>query len=170
MQIHAQLTLLTSNAINIYYVTTTVNETWLIQHNSGLVQDYGNSIAKCPSVTKVFHNSSIYEYVSFHDVKARPTFTSHKHSLNDGTFFYWLSLKHIITVQFNHYKQIKTDKERHLNFPYASDIFNLIWNYHKVSNMRRTLVDHSDVVGASPVGLLQLHLHSRLNTWLQRIG
>ena len=43
--------------------------------------------------------------------------------------------------------------------------------YRKVSNIRRTLVgnkivDHSDVVGASP----ELHLHSQLNTWLQWIG
>ena len=47
--------------------------------------------------------------------------------------------------------------------------------YRKVSNIRRALVgykivDHSDVVGASPVGVLQLHLHSQLNTWLQWIG
>ena len=44
--------------------------------------------------------------------------------------------------------------------------------YCKTSNIRCTLVgnkivDHSDVVGAST--LLQLHLHSRLNIWLQGI-
>ena len=47
-------------------------------------------------------------------------------------------------------------------------------SYRKTSDVRRTLegnkiVDHSDVVGASPVGNLH-HLHSRLNTWLQWIG
>ena len=47
--------------------------------------------------------------------------------------------------------------------------------YHQIFNIRCTLtgneiVDHSDVVGASPVDLLQLHLHSWLNTWLQWIG
>ena len=49
-------------------------------------------------------------------------------------------------------------------------------DYRKVSNIRGTLVDnkivdHSDVVGAAPTSaLLQLHLHSQLNTWLQWIG
>ena len=43
------------------------------------------------------------------------------------------------------------------------------------SNIRRTWLgnkigDHLDVVGASPVKLLQLHLRSRLNIWLQWIG
>ena len=43
--------------------------------------------------------------------------------------------------------------------------------YRQTSHISRTLVgdkimDHSDAVGA----LLQLHLHSRLNTWFQRIG
>ena len=47
-----------------------------------------------------------------------------------------------------------------------------IYMYCEVSNMRRTLVskkivDHSDVVGALPVGAA---LHSQLNTWLQWIG
>ena len=47
--------------------------------------------------------------------------------------------------------------------------------HHQVSNISRTLignniVDHPNVVWASPVGVLQLHLHSRLNTWLQWIG
>ena len=48
--------------------------------------------------------------------------------------------------------------------------------YHQTSNISRTLVgnkivDHSDVVGASsPVALLLLHLHPRLNAWLQWIG
>ena len=42
--------------------------------------------------------------------------------------------------------------------------------HRQTSNIRRTLVwnkivDHSDVVG-----LLQLHVHSRLNAWLQWIG
>ena len=45
--------------------------------------------------------------------------------------------------------------------------------YRQVSNISRTLignniVDNSDVVGAAP--MLQLHLHYRLNTWLQWIG
>ena len=34
--------------------------------------------------------------------------------------------------------------------------------------MGNKIVDHSDVVGASPVG--ELHLHSRLDTWLHWIG
>ena len=39
----------------------------------------------------------------------------------------------------------------------AGIVFALVYNYRKVSNIRRTLVgnkivDHSDVVGASPVG------------------
>ena len=44
-------------------------------------------------------------------------------------------------------------------------------NCRQTSNIRRTLVgnkivDHSDVVGASPFSaLLQLHVHSRLNTY-----
>ena len=46
-------------------------------------------------------------------------------------------------------------------------------SYRQVSNIRRTLVgntfvDHSDVVGASPVG--DSHLHSRLNAWHHWIG
>ena len=46
--------------------------------------------------------------------------------------------------------------------------------YCQTSNISRTLVgnkivDHSDVVGASPVGAAPTteQLHSRLNTWLQ---
>ena len=44
-------------------------------------------------------------------------------------------------------------------------------SYRQVSDIRRTwvgneIVDHSDVVGQA---LLQLHLHSPLNTWLQYI-
>ena len=47
------------------------------------------------------------------------------------------------------------------------------WIYRKVSNIRRTLVgnkivDHSDVVGASPVGAAPT-TSSRLNIWLQGI-
>ena len=50
--------------------------------------------------------------------------------------------------------------------------------YRQVSNIGRALVgnwivDHSDVVGASPVGAapsLQLHLPSPLDTWLQYIA
>ena len=47
--------------------------------------------------------------------------------------------------------------------------------YPPTSNVKSTLVgnnifDHSDVVGAYPAVLLQLHLHSQLNTWLQWIG
>ena len=46
-------------------------------------------------------------------------------------------------------------------------------SYHQASDISHTLVgnqlvDHWDVVGAS--AMLQLHLHSRLNAWLQRIG
>ena len=37
----------------------------------------------------------------------------------------------------------------------------------KTALIGNKIVDHSDVVGASPDALLQLHLHSRLNTWLQ---
>ena len=48
-------------------------------------------------------------------------------------------------------------------------------DYRKSSNISRTLIGNiivgsSDVVGASPVGLLQLHLHSQLNIWLQWIS
>ena len=48
-------------------------------------------------------------------------------------------------------------------------------DYRQVSNISRTLVgnkivDHSDVVGASPVGAAPTNLHSRLNTWLHWIG
>ena len=47
--------------------------------------------------------------------------------------------------------------------------------YRQVSNIRHTLVcyeivDHSDVVGASPVGAAPTNLHSQLNTWLHWIG
>ena len=48
--------------------------------------------------------------------------------------------------------------------------------YHKTSNISHTLVgnklvDHLDVVGADRLSaLLQLHLHSRLNIWIQWIG
>ena len=51
-----------------------------------------------------------------------------------------------------------------------------IYSYLKVSNIRRTLVgnkivDHSDVVGASPVGAAPTtSSFSKLNTWLQWIG
>ena len=48
----------------------------------------------------------------------------------------------------------------------------LNWNYRQTANTSRTLegnkiVDHSDVVGSSPVGAAPLHLRSRLNSWLQ---
>ena len=44
--------------------------------------------------------------------------------------------------------------------------------YHQTTIITRAvvvnnIVDHSDVVGAAPV---QLHLHYRLNTWLQYIA
>ena len=47
--------------------------------------------------------------------------------------------------------------------------------YRKVSNTRRTLagnkiVDHSDVIGASPVGAAPTTSHSQLSAWLQWIG
>ena len=47
--------------------------------------------------------------------------------------------------------------------------------YRQTSNTSHTLggnkiFDHSDVVGASMLALLQLHLHSWRNTWLQCIG
>ena len=53
--------------------------------------------------------------------------------------------------------------------------FDLTTNYPQTANISCTLVgnkivDHSDVVGALPAVLLQLHLHSQLNTWLQWIG
>ena len=49
------------------------------------------------------------------------------------------------------------------------------YTYRQISNISRILignkiVDHSDVVRASPLGAVQLHHHSRLNTWLQWIG
>ena len=51
----------------------------------------------------------------------------------------------------------------------------LLTIYRQIFSTSRTLVgnwivDRSDVVGASPVGTVQLHLHSRLNTWIQWIG
>ena len=47
--------------------------------------------------------------------------------------------------------------------------------YRQISHTCYTLVgnkivDHSNIVGASPASDAQLHLHSRLNTWLQWIG
>ena len=44
----------------------------------------------------------------------------------------------------------------------------ILATYRKISNISRTLVinkivDHSDVIGASPVGAAPTHLHSRLN-------
>ena len=47
--------------------------------------------------------------------------------------------------------------------------------YRKTSKSSRTsvsnkIVDNSDVVGNRLSALLQLHLHSKLNTWLQWIG
>ena len=59
-----------------------------------------------------------------------------------------------------------------MNYP-LFDKFDL--SYRQVSNISRTLVgnkivDHSDVVGASPAALLQLHLHSPLNIWFQYIA
>ena len=55
------------------------------------------------------------------------------------------------------------------------------WTHHQTSNIRHslignTIVDNSDVVGAAPMleyrlsALLQLHLHSQLNTRLQYIA
>ena len=59
--------------------------------------------------------------------------------------------------------------------PYMEMHFAL--TYRPTSNKSRTVVsntdvDYPDVVGASPglSALLQLHLHSRLNTWLQWTG
>ena len=51
----------------------------------------------------------------------------------------------------------------------------LFHQYCQTSNISRTvignkLVDHSDVVGASPVGANSTIRHSRLNTWIQWIG
>ena len=57
----------------------------------------------------------------------------------------------------------------------AVDVENLISemgnNYCQTSDIRGTLVgyeidDHSDVIGALPVGAAPTNLHSRLNTWL----
>ena len=67
--------------------------------------------------------------------------------------------------------------------PFYSDMWSSIQShklssqlctYRKTSNISRTLVgnkivDHSDIVGASPSALLQLHLYSRLNIWLKGI-
>ena len=46
------------------------------------------------------------------------------------------------------------------------------WKYRQASNIGRAfvgnkIIDHSDVVGASPVGAGQLHLYSGLHTWLR---
>ena len=54
------------------------------------------------------------------------------------------------------------------------NVNNSYYYYRKTSYISRTLVgskivDNSDVVGASLSALLQLHLHFRLNTWLQWI-
>ena len=51
----------------------------------------------------------------------------------------------------------------------------LICQYSQISNISRTLVDNkivddSDALEHRLSALLQLHLHSRLNTWLQWIG
>ena len=51
----------------------------------------------------------------------------------------------------------------------------LIAEYRQVSNIRRTLVgnkiaDHSDVVGASPVGAAPTTSSFSTNTWLHWIG
>ena len=54
----------------------------------------------------------------------------------------------------------------------------MIWSdlyIRQVSNIRRTyvgnyIVDHSDVVGASPVGAAPTTSAFSINTWLQRIG
>ena len=78
---------------------------------------------------------------------------------------------------FFHRRRVATHTRRHL-LTRGRVIFTLIvsmpqqWIYRQTSNIRRTLVGnklvgHSDVVG---VALLQLHLHSRLNTWFQWIG
>ena len=45
-------------------------------------------------------------------------------------------------------------------------------NASKISGswLGKKIIDHSDVVGAAHADAAQLHLHSRLNTWLQWIG
>ena len=58
---------------------------------------------------------------------------------------------------------------------YSTMLLSDFYGYCQTFKISRTLagieiVIHSDAVGASPVwGLLPLHLHSRLNTWLQWI-
>ena len=55
---------------------------------------------------------------------------------------------------------------------HAQEFLNII---SQISNVNHTLVgnemvDHSDVAGHCLSALLELHLHSRLNTWLQSNG
>ena len=68
--------------------------------------------------------------------------------------------------------EISSVQPLNINVPFTQHITGI---YRQISNISCTLVgnkivDHSDVVGASTVVLLQLHLHSRLNTWLQYIA
>ena len=59
----------------------------------------------------------------------------------------------------------------HSGVPYYQFCCNIVRWIRQTSNTSRSsvgnkLAGHSYVVGASPIGMLQLHLPSRLNTWL----
>ena len=65
-------------------------------------------------------------------------------------------------------------KEFHPTYFFPLDEYDIM-TYCQVSNIRCTLVgnwivDHSDVVGASPVGAAPTTSSFSTNTWLQRIG
>ena len=69
----------------------------------------------------------------------------------------------------NRYLQMKPNFEQYDSVPEYKFL-----KYRKTPNIRRTLVgnnivDHSDELEHRLSALLQLHLHSRLNNWLQGI-
>ena len=80
-------------------------------------------------------------------------------------------------IDYDHWTQRSDTIFKHWNMVNSikkiagGEYANMNFTYRKVSDIRRALVchkivDHSDVVGAA---LLQLHLHFRLNIWLQGI-
>ena len=78
----------------------------------------------------------------------------------------------------NYTSKITTTNPRGQWVNIGNHIMQWLFNYCQTPNIRHTLlagiklVDHSDVVGASHrlLALLQLHLHSQVNTWLQLFG
>ena len=76
----------------------------------------------------------------------------------------WIDMTYMLLVCW--FNIVKVSTKNTLN-PLLAELF--CKKYHKTSNITCTLVgndivDHSDVVGASHVGTVQLHLHSRLKT------